>query len=411
MALFQKPPKRPEPAAPKRGGVPAPARPQSARELAAQAVGKGMQRARSEPTARDITVTGASLMGAPPTTSSIEVLQANPGLCAVLENAALLYASAQAEMARKLLEQGVANDHDARLSPLAWLALFDLLQRAGDRVAFDQLAMQYVVQFERSAPAWDEAARPAAGAKGATGGYLAVTGKLTAASASQLDGLKRAIERKVPQARIDLASVTGFDEDGARLLANALALARRSEFALALLRGDKLRAAIESEVKRGRDAGEGVWLLSLELMQWFHEQAAFDDRAIEYAIAFETSPPSYEPPPQAQQAAAAEPAVDDAEPRETAVQGDMLVWNGVMAGPSAPQLAQLAEFAQGRAVVPIDMTAVERVDFVCAGALLNAINRIESQRRAVQLAGVSPIVRALLLLIGVSPRHFVKKAG
>jgi anti-anti-sigma regulatory factor len=411
MALFQKPPKRPEPAAPKRGGVPAPARPQSARELAAQAVGKGMQRARSEPTARDITVTGASLMGAPPTTSSIEVLQANPGLCAVLENAALLYASAQAEMARKLLEQGVANDHDARLSPLAWLALFDLLQRAGDHVAFDQLAMQYVVQFERSAPAWDEAARPAAGAKGATGGYLAVTGKLTAASASQLDGLKRAIERKVPQARIDLASVTGFDEDGARLLANALALARRSEFALALLRGDKLRAAIESEVKRGRDAGEGVWLLSLELMQWFHEQAAFDDRAIEYAIAFETSPPSYEPPPQAQQAAAAEPAVDDAEPRETAVQGDMLVWNGVMAGPSAPQLAQLAEFAQGRAVVPIDMTAVERVDFVCAGALLNAINRIESQRRAVQLAGVSPIVRALLLLIGVSPRHFVKKAG
>jgi ABC-type transporter Mla MlaB component len=171
-----------------------------------------------------------------------------------------------------------------------------------------------------------------------------------------------------------------------------------------------LRAAIESEVKRGRDAGEGVWLLSLELMQWFHEQAAFDDRAIEYAIAFETSPPSYEPPPQAQQAGA-EPAQDDGEPAEAAVQGDMLTWTGVMTGPTAPQLAQLAEFAQGRAVVPIDMTGVERVDFVCAGALLNALNRIESQRRAVQLAGVSPIVRALLLLIGISPRHFVKKAG
>jgi hypothetical protein len=28
----------------------------------------------------------------------------------------------------------------------------------------------------------------------------------------------------------------------------------------------------------------------------------------------------------------------------------------------------------------------------------------------VQLIGVSPIVRALLLLIGISPRHFVKKA-
>ena len=138
---------------------------------------------------------------------------------------------------------------------------------------------------------------------------------------------------------------------------------------------------------------------------------AFDDRAIEYAIAFETSPPSYEPPPLAQAAGQAEPPATDAEPTETAVQGEMLAWSGVMAGPTAPQLAKLNEFAQGRAVVPIDMSAVERVDFVCAGALLNAINRIESQRRAVQLAGVTPIVRALLLLIGISPRHFVKKAA
>jgi anti-anti-sigma regulatory factor len=409
MALFQKPPKRPDPAPAKRAPGPAPARPQSARELAAQALGKGAQRPRSEPTSRDITVTGASLMGAPPSTSAIEVLQANPGLCAVLENAALLYASGQAELARKLLDQGVQADHDARQSSLAWLALFDLLQRAGDRSAFDQLAMQFVVQFERSAPAWDDAARPTAGNKNTAGGYLAITGKLSAASASQLDNLKRAIERKVPQARIDLASVTGFDDDGAKLLAAGLARARHAQFSLILQRPDKLRAAIESMVKRGRDAGEGVWLLSLELMQWLHDQAAFDDRAIEYAIAFETSPPSWEPPPRIE--AAPEPAGDDAEPGAAPAYGEMLAWSGVMAGPTAPQLAQLAEFAQGRAVVPVDMSAIERVDFVCAGALLNAINRIESQRRAVQLAGASPIVRVLLLLIGISPRHFVKKAA
>jgi hypothetical protein len=29
----------------------------------------------------------------------------------------------------------------------------------------------------------------------------------------------------------------------------------------------------------------------------------------------------------------------------------------------------------------------------------------------VQIFGASPIIRALLLLIGVSPRHFVKKAA
>ena len=75
-----------------------------------------------------------------------------------------------------------------------------------------------------------------------------------------------------------------------------------------------------------------------------------------------------------------------------------------------PQLAQLAGFAERRAIVPVDMCGVERVDFVCAGALLNAINRIEAQRKSVQVVGATPIVRALLLLIGISPRHFVKKA-
>ena len=56
------------------------------------------------------------------------------------------------------------------------------------------------------------------------------------------------------------------------------------------------------------------------------------------------------------------------------------------------------------------MTEVERIDFVCAGSLLNAINRIEQQRKTVQIVGASPIIRALLLLIGISPRHFLKKA-
>jgi anti-anti-sigma regulatory factor len=67
-------------------------------------------------------------------------------------------------------------------------------------------------------------------------------------------------------------------------------------------------------------------------------------------------------------------------------------------------------FREGRHTIPIDMSAVDRMDFVCAGAFSNAIIRAESQRKGVQIIGASPIIRALLLLIGISPRHFVKKA-
>jgi ABC-type transporter Mla MlaB component len=88
---------------------------------------------------------------------------------------------------------------------------------------------------------------------------------------------------------------------------------------------------------------------------------------------------------------------------------ETLCWKGTMLGPTDPQLAKFAEFREGRNTAPIEMSDVDRIDFVCAGALLNAIIRAEGQRKTVQIIGASPIIRALLLLIGISPRHFIKK--
>jgi ABC-type transporter Mla MlaB component len=388
---------------------PAPARAPSAREVATHAASRpGGGRRQVEPTG-DITVTGASLIEwSSPGQPSFEVAQANPGLCAVLEDAALRFASGHAAKARALLEEGVQTDHDTKISPLAWLALFDLQQRAGDKAAFDQFAMRYVVQFERSAPAWEATEKPQGGPRSTPGGYIGISGKLTAGVATQLEGLKRAMAKQQAGVRVDLLSVTGFDDEGARLLAAALAEARRRKFPLELQRAEKLKPALDAAIGKGRDGGEGAWLLSLELLQWSNAHAAFEDRAVEYAVVFEMSPPSWEPP--AVPAAPAAPDAPAAEPEAPAHETEMLRLSGVMTGSVAPQLGRLAEFAVSRAVVPVEMSQVERIDFVCAGALLNTINRIESQRKAVQIVGATPIVRALLLLIGISPRHFVKKA-
>jgi anti-anti-sigma regulatory factor len=401
MAFFSKPPakKRPEPPKPEerpRAG--------SARELAAQARTKGARR-HIEPAGSDLTVTGASLAQWAPAKASFEVAQANPGLCAVLENAALRFANGQAADARKQLEEGVENDIDTKLSVLAWLSLFDLLQRQGDRAAFDKLALQYVVQFERSAPAWEDGDAPAAASPRVIGGSIVVTGKVTAAATTQIEAIRRAATRQTHGARIDLMSVFDFDDTGARLLANALAEARRAGIGLQLLHGPKIDTALANALKSGRAAGEGAWHLSLEILQWTNDRAAFEDRAIEFAMAFELSPPSWEP-----SLSAAVPAVT-AEPTEPAPadEAETLKWAGVMTGSLAPNLGRLADTMHAHAVVAVDMSDVERIDFVCAGAFLNLINRIESQRKAVQIVGASPILRALLLLIGVSPRHFVKK--
>jgi len=413
MSMFSKPPiKKPGPAAneprsravsPASGG----SRPPSARDLANHAATKGPYAgdARQADPGGDITVSGASLIEwSAPGQPSFEVAQANPGLCAVLEDAALRYASGHADQARKLLEQGVQTDHDTKLSPLAWLALFDLQQRVGDKAAFDQFALQYVVQFERSAPSWDAAEKPQGAPRSNAGGYIGLTGKLTAAVAPQLEGLKRAMAKQVSEVRIDLMSVTGFDDEGARLLAIALGEARRKKFTLQLQRAEKLKPLLDAAVKKGRDGGEGAWLLSLELLQWSNAHAIFEDRAVEYAVTFELSPPSWEPPDFPQAAAA--PVAAEAPAAESGV----LCWSGNMLGSAAIQLGQLIEYAHSRGVTAVDMSQVDRIDFVCAGTLLNTLNRIEGQRKAVQFVGATPIIRALLLLIGISPRHFIKKA-
>ncbi|MCC7326642.1 MAG: STAS domain-containing protein [Burkholderiales bacterium] len=416
MALFSKPPaKKPEAAKPNLKPAAAGTRaPVSAREVAVQAQGRRAvsERPRAQPEG-DFTVTGTSLVDWSPMRTSIEVAQANPGLCAVLENAALLYASGQTAPARTMLEQGVQNDADAKVSALAWLALFDLLQRSNDRAAFDRLALQYVVQFERSPPAWEDGAKtPLITAKATAGGYVQLTGKLTAASAPQVDSLRRAMAKATSHARLDLAQVAGFDDAGAHLLADALAEVRRLRCALTLQRPEKIRAALDILLRRGRDAGEGPWLLSLEFLQFDGKQEAFEDRAIEYAVAFEQSPPSWDPPPMPEAEALVVDSPDataDSEERTVGAGVELIAWSGVMTGSATQPMAKLSEYAYAHPVVPIDMSEVERVDFVCAGALLNAINRVETQRKAVQIVGASPIIRALLLLIGISPRHFLKK--
>jgi len=99
----------------------------SAREVAAAAKARpagtpaSPLRQAEVPREREITVTGPPSMieWGPAQEQNILVAEANPGLCAVLEDAALRYANGHAQAARETLEQGIANDDDARVSPLA----------------------------------------------------------------------------------------------------------------------------------------------------------------------------------------------------------------------------------------------------------------------------------------------------
>ena len=87
------------------------------------------------------------------------------------------------------------------------------------------------------------------------------------------------------------------------------------------------------------------------------------------------------------------------------------VLKGVLLGPADPQIAALYDFAGPRGLVQVDLSQVERFDFVCAGSLQNAVSNFATSDKEVQIVGASPIIQALLTLIGVDPGYFSKNSG
>jgi ABC-type transporter Mla MlaB component len=349
-----------------------------------------------------------------PMHSAIEVAEGRTELCSALENAALFYGNGQVDSARQTLAEAVVSDVEARHSMLAWLALFDLLQRAGDKPGFDVLALRFAPAFERSPPVWEEhragVARPSPSAKTAGTATVRFAGSLAGDGLSQLDALFKATAT-TPKCKLDFSAVTAVDETLCRMLAETLRALRHKAYPLQIQGAQTPRTLLEGELRVGEPILEGYWLLLLELLQWTEEHDAFDEHAVNYAVSFEVSPPSWEgltSQQKHQQGNVVSPDSSDA-PAEDA---DAFACHGVMVGPSEAQIIKLREFVQDKRAITVDFSAVERIDFVCAGALLNVLEIGERAHKPIQIIGASAIVQALLLVIGVKQSCFpVKSRG
>lgn len=340
-----------------------------------------------------------------PAYSKIEVDETRTMLCPALENAALLFANGQTEIARQTLAEAVVTDREAQASMLAWLALFDLLQRLGDKAAVDELALKFVVAFERSPPVWDErrhasgAEVPDAKAKGSQ--FVRFSGDLERDNPGLLSFVKAA--DSAPKCRVDFSGLTAADEDACHVLADLLRTLRRKSYPLQVQGAEALQCVLQARVVVGQRSGEGYWALLLELLQWMKDGTEFEEQAVNYAISFELSPPSWEgltgEQAQQQSAVATEAA---AAPHET----DAYLLQGVLTGTGEPQVLRIREFAKDNNSIVLDFSGVERIDFVCAGSLLNELEGVERVGKPIQIVGASPIVQALLLVIGIKPRYF-----
>ncbi|HEX5125489.1 MAG TPA: STAS domain-containing protein [Rhodocyclaceae bacterium] len=312
---------------------------------------------------------------------------------AAVEEAAILYANANNGGARAVLEAAI-DEAGGKASETLWNMLFDLYRLTGERQAFDARGMTFAQQFEMSPPVWDQAT-PAATAPRDASPAVNLSGTLSGNAKTQFDQLVR-IGAKTGKLRIELSRLKGVDDAGGILMVDTLAALKRAKVKVALLGAKHALSFVEPKLKVGEKEGAHYWHLALALIQQSGEQEHFEQVALDYAITFEESPPSWEPPEVVGVADVGSLELKIEEP----VRNDF-VMEGTITGNQPDVVRELAVYASQRTSVEIDASGLKRLEFVSAGALFNQFAQFQTQGKLAVIRNPNAMVMALLRVMGI----------
>jgi len=333
-----------------------------------------------------------------PAHGGIDVVETGAKLAPGIEEAAMLYASDRANEAITLLKSYLA---DAEAGDAQWRMLFDLYRMTRQRDAFEQLALDYAVKCETSPPVWVDAvtAKPsgkstAADAAKSSGQLFSLKGSLDETSADRIALLQSAAAQGAIQ--LDLSGINAITATGSQLLKDALAHLQKNRAQLQIASG----ALISLLQQHTRDAGlhePAHWLLLLQLYQVQGKQAEFEDLAVDYAVRFEVSPPSWETPGKVAQSIAPLAPAEAAEDAST----HGFSMHGVINGGSAALFEEFRAFAATCSDVELDLTDVQRVEFASVNLFMDALMSLLQAGKRVRIVGGNEMVNVVLIVMGV----------
>ena len=340
---------------------------------------------------------------------NIDAIEINTsGAGSVIDETAILFSNGQIDEAEAVLRAGLRSADLGSATRMAWHMLFELLNQRGDKVAFEQLTMDYALRFEHSPPAWiDYAAAPAGRPPAPVAAPPAPSGapcvrlaeSIDAGIVAQLEQL-RGLTAAHAAVQLDVSDARRIDLAGADLLLRVVNAFKRSHRELTLVGAASLAEVLSRTVESGRrDPSDAQWMLLLELLRMLEQQEQFEDTAIQYCITFELSPPSWEPaPPNLKVAAATSLA---AAPGGGAAASPFEL-RGVIEGEGEPHFGRLVAAARQQAQVAIDCSHLRRLAFSAGSALIGALRKMQQGGSTVELRNVNALVVALLNLLGVT---------
>ena len=319
---------------------------------------------------------------------------ARPPLPPALAEAAAMYAAGQELEAMRRLEAAIKSGEDLGDSAVrAWGCLFELLQALGRRPAFDALALTFARRFEKSPPTWSAPVEDGNTAAETTGGraHVSLSGVLSAAVGEVLKQTMK-LAATSTMVRMDVAKLTDADNNGAILLMRAMAALKKARKELVFGSPEHLAGILAAKVVPGERSNEAMWLLLLELYQQAFRQEAFEEAALNYAITFEVSPPSWEALPQRH---------DEPPPASSPLpKAEGYTLHDQLLGASVADFAPLEAALAGRDEFDIDARRLVRIDAASAKALLEVLTRLHAAGKKLCITGLSTIVAAYLETLG-----------
>ena len=316
----------------------------------------------------------------------------------LFEEAAILFANRQTDMAEQVLKDAVEGGTTAGNGITAWAMLFDLYQVSGDQTAFENLSIAYAKHFETSPPAWAPMAMddtrtivPRAAAMPS----VALAGKLDASIGKSLDKA-RLLADSHPAVRLELNRISEVDADGCNLLLQALNQLQKSGTDLILIGAPELVEKVRTIIEVGRrDETEAPWLLLLELLGLQNLEPAFEEASIEYCITFEVSPPAFVPPKNR--------VVTIMEmPDPVQAQSDGFRMPALIEGRTDALVVELGAYAALHNPARIDCAALARVDVNAATQLMAGLAPFTGDGQVIEFIHVNHLVATLFSVVGLN---------
>lgn len=346
-------------------------------------------------------------MGSVADESSIEVVESTESVDPVIEQAAMLYAGGQSRETVVLLEDVLRADPNVRIE--IWLMLFELYTLLDNRAMFDELALKFAEKFKRSAPDWEPIGLAKTTAKTVvsevkTGsGYFAFASNISAETFdSQLQTYVKA-DAKGGSIRVEFSKVQDIDADSAAKLQEWLHKKTDSPRQWQGLESLSRLLATKYEVMRP-DAGDlPFWLLQLDILQLIGQQEDFENVAVDYAVTFEVSPPSWDLRKVTQEVVSASdfaPQADPDVPENS--DDDLFSLAGVIADGKGDQLTAMRQYATSHQHIRLDMKRVVRMDFSSAGWLLNMLIAFQQEGKQITITGAGELLIGLFRVLGIT---------